>query len=107
MTHRAGVRVNFLARREIGAWTCCQVCDRAHVVCDVHDLGRLEHPVAAEGRHLALMRPGVAGTYPELDRLLDLPERAPPQPVIVVEVRVALRAAAARTMAWPAILAEG
>ena len=43
---------------------------------------------------------------PILDRLLDLVERAAPQPVIVVEVRIALGAAAARAVARPAILAE-
>jgi hypothetical protein len=43
----------------------------------------------------------------ELDGLLDGVELAAPQPVVVVQVRIALGAAAARAVARRAIVAEG
>jgi hypothetical protein len=76
------------------------------LVRDGYDLVALEHAVLAERRHLALVRLRVAGADSELDRLLDLAERAAPQPLIVVQVRITLGAAAARAVTRSAVLAE-
>src|SRR5262249_34872246 len=100
------VGVDLLPRREIDARARRQAGERAYVVRDADDLLGLQQAVLAECRHLALVRLGVAGAYAEHDRLLDLGELAAPDPIIVVEVRIAPRAAAARAVARAAVLAE-
>ena len=108
MTDRAIVGVDFLARRKVDPGARRQVGERAHMVRDRHDLVALEHAVLAERRHLALvrLRVGPERTPNSIVRW-DLVEHAAPQPVIVVQVRIALGAAAARAVARSAVLAEG
>src|SRR5690242_2584386 len=80
--------------------------ERTYVTRHRDDLLLLQDAVAAEGEHLAFMRLGVPGPGAELDGLHDLVERAAPQPVVVVEVRIALGAGGAAAVAGRAIVAE-
>ena len=53
------------------------------------------------------MRLGIARTHPISDGLHDLVEGAAPQPIVIIEVRIALSAGRADAVARRAIVAEG
>jgi len=107
MTERAIIGEYLLAKREIGASVSLQARQRAHEIGDCRNFRRLQDIVAPESRHIAGMGFVVARTGAVTDGLVDIGELAAPQPIVVVEVGIALGPAAAGAMARRAIIGEG
>ncbi len=107
MANGAIVGEDFGAGGEIRARLGLQAGERAHVIGDGRDLIGLQGAVAAERRHRSLTTVIVAGARAVGDGLRDGGERAAPQPVVVVEVRIALGAAAAGAVTGRAIVGKG
>src|SRR5581483_7784497 len=105
VTGGAGRGENLLSGDQIGALVGRQPGGGTHVIRHHVDLGALEHAVAAERRHrhrrAALV---VAGAHAVADGERDVVELAAPQPVVVVEIGIALGAAAAGAVAGGAIV---
>src|SRR5262249_46398882 len=81
---------------------------RADILDDCLDIGALEDAVAPECRHdRSLPGVGVARTDAVTNGLRDLVDLAAPDPIVVVEVRIALGAARPLTVAGRAIVGEG
>jgi hypothetical protein len=106
VTDRAIVGEDFRAAREVGAGRRRQARQRAHEVGDGRNFIGLEQAVAAECRHRALMAGIVARARTVRDGLVDLRQRAAPEPVIVVQIGIAFGAAAAGPVAGSAIIGE-
>src|SRR5262249_23148171 len=95
-----------LAGGKIGADRHRQARERAYVARDRDDLVALEHGVLAEADHGALAPLGMARADAVGDRLINLIEAAAPQPVVVVEIGIALGSPAAGAVAGRAVVAE-
>ena len=87
------------ARPQVCARVGLQPRQRTNIVGDGRNLIRLEQVVAAKGRHHACVTLVVTAARAMPDGLLNIGKLAAPEPVIVIEVWVTLRAAAASPMA--------
>ncbi len=88
----------FLPGRSVVTGAGRKTGQRPDVIGYRDDLRRLQHAVLAEGQHGAFVRLGIARPRTELDRLFDLIELAAPDPLVVIEVGIALGAGAAGTV---------
>ena len=106
MTVDAGLGIDLLALLQIRARRGRKSRERAHIVRHRLDVRSLEDAVAPEGRHTALPLLALRGADAIADGERDILKAPAPEPFVVEQIRIALGAAAATTVARRAVFQE-